>query len=441
MKGFPNQVPDLSKLATGIQCIVRLVDAGEQARDDGILGEELVRSGVAGAGHRKMPVEEYLRKQHGLPFDRQSPRATARGLRELFKILNFIDIGDERLFVTNVGREAASHAGQPLGFRQLAFWREAINEMAHDGGDGVESHPYQVFLRLVQRVPGLPKDKAPLALEARDDSQQELDRIVELTRLPEATLWNRLRVSKTGSPVGERNWENAKKILPKFAEQLKDVLRAGTRGNYTYSLADAPGRADAGEAGAAKAERGVRRAVPRPPRTSRAVTPETIAQAGMAEKFQEVQVLTNLDPAQAAEATRVRLERLRRHNSIVQQLAARLGEAEGRLFEDPFDLLTIIQEIGVLAEIKTLDGSNKDEQDRVREALAQLLYYDAFVRPPEAVDVTVHKIACFEDKISDAHIQWLNRHGIAVIWVQGNRFSGDDLARQLIGQYLGELRR
>ncbi len=437
MKGFPNQVPDLGKLATAMQCIVQL---GHKAGDDGVLGKKLVRAGVAGAGHKKMPVGQYIREQLRKPLDRQSFRTTARGLRELFKILKFIDVSAVNVIVTELGREAAAYAGQPLSPEQISFWRRAINEMLHDGGDGVESHPYQVFLRLVQRKPNLPKDKAPLALEARDDSHGELDRIVELSQFPETRLWQQLRASRTGNPVGESNWENAKKILPRFAEQLGDVIRSGTRGNYRYSLADAPGRADAGQARAAKPTLASRRAAPRAPRTSRAVTPETIAQAGTAEKFPEVQIPPNLNPAQAAAAVRVRFERLRRHNRIVQQLATRLGRTGGRLFEDPFDLLTIIQELGILAEIKTLDGTNKDEQDRVREALAQLLYYDAFVRPPEAVDVTVHKIACFEGQISDAHISWLNQHGIGVIWSQGNHFAGDNLAARLIGQYLEELR-
>lgn len=63
MKGFPNQVAELSKLSTAMQCVVPLTDAGEQAKDYGILGEALVRARVAGTGHTPMPVEQYLRIQ------------------------------------------------------------------------------------------------------------------------------------------------------------------------------------------------------------------------------------------------------------------------------------------------------------------------------------------------------------------------------------------
>jgi hypothetical protein len=435
MKGFPNQVADLQKLAVAMDCVVRLVDAGEPARDDGVLGEEFVRAGVAGTGHTKLPIDEYIRQQvMKRPAD-QSFRTTARGLRELFELLGFITDVEGVVAVTDLGRSAAFYARRPLDREQIIFWRRAISNMIHDGGDNEESHPYQVLLQLVQRKPGIPRDKCPLALEAKDDSPEELDRIAKLCEFPEERIWRQLVASRTGKPLSESNWENAKKILPTFAEQLGDVIRSGKRGEATYVLADAPGRADAGRAEPARAARR-REAVPRAPRTSRAVTPETIAQAGMREGLPEVEVPPNLDPVQMAKAVRIRRDRLRRHNVIVHNLAARLSASGARLYEDPFDTLAIIQDIGILIEIKTLDGTRQDEQDRVREALAQLLYYDAFVRPADANDVLIHKIACFEQRISEAHANWLNAHRIGVIWQQGDGFARDELATKLIGEYL-----
>jgi len=46
-----------------MRCIIRLLDAGEDPRNDGVLGPDLVRAGVAGTGHSPMPVEKYLREQ------------------------------------------------------------------------------------------------------------------------------------------------------------------------------------------------------------------------------------------------------------------------------------------------------------------------------------------------------------------------------------------
>src|SRR6267378_2896278 len=164
MKGFPNQVADLGKLATAMQCVVSIVHRGEQAKNDGILGQELVRSMVAGTGHRPQPIEDYIRAQLEKEPDRQSFRTTARGLRELFRILGFIDDSGETVEVADLGLRAAGFAGQPMNDEQIRFWRRAIQNMSHDGGDGEPSHPYQVLLKLIARKPGIAKPKCALAL-------------------------------------------------------------------------------------------------------------------------------------------------------------------------------------------------------------------------------------------------------------------------------------
>jgi len=426
MKGFPNQVAELSKLSTAMQCIAQLTDRGDQAKDDGVLGEALVRAGVAGTGHTPMPVEQYLRIQRTKTPSNQSFRTTARGLRELFRRLGFVDDSGDVIRVTEAGRQAAAFAGQPMTAAQLAFWRRIVRNMTHAGGDATESHPYQVLLRLVARKPGITRAKCALALEARDDSQAELDRIARLADRPEAEIIRQLGITKS-------NWDNAKKVLPKFAEQLGDVIRNGD----SYTISDAPGRADAGPAAARP--RGAAPAV-RAPRTSRQVTPQTIGRAATAEDFDEFAATREFDQAAAAEGIRSRRNRLRRHNLVVQKLAARLAAAGAQLFEDPFDALALIQDIGILAEIKTLDGTPADERDRVWEALAQLLYYQAFLLPPAAGQASVRMVACFEQRPTNDHIRWLNQQNIAVIWEDGDGFAGDALAANFLGRYLEELR-
>jgi hypothetical protein len=110
------------------------------------------------------------------------------------------------------------------------------------------------------------------------------------------------------------------------------------------------------------------------------------------------------------------------------------------LHEIPFDMLAVIHELGILVEVKTLDGTEDDERERVRDALAQLLYYEAFVTQPVVGEAVIQKVACFERRPSDPHIRWLNRHDIAVIWEQGDGFAGDALASRLLGRFLEELR-
>lgn len=219
MKGFPNQVADLGKLAAGMQTLVHLVDAGENARDDGIFGEALVRAGVAGTGHTPMPVEDYLRQQRTKTPSNQSFRTTARGLRELYRYLGFIDDSGLQVEVTDLGRLAASYADKPMDAEQLYFWRRAILSITVEAG-GEISHPYGVLLRLIEQRPGISRAKCALALEARNDSAEELARIVALADLPEEEIIHRIGVTRS-------NWDNAKKVLPSFAQQLGDASRTG----------------------------------------------------------------------------------------------------------------------------------------------------------------------------------------------------------------------
>lgn len=276
--------------------------------------------------------------------------------------------------------------------------------------------------------------KCALALEANTDLPEELDRIAELAELSEDTIRARIGVTKS-------NWDNAKKVLPKFAEQLGDVIRSG----HSFVIADAPGRADEGADAALAAH--PRRAGKRPPagarapRSSRAVTGENIARAGVADRSDEVDVPSpEIDPAAAAEAVRLRADRLRRHNLLVQAFATRLEAAGAQLYEDPFDILGLLPALGILVEVKTLDGTKKDERERVRDALAQLLYYEAFVTHPVAGEAPIRKIACFERRVSNPHREWLNGQDIATIWKEDGAFVGDALATDFLGHHLEEFR-
>ncbi len=426
MKGFPNQVADLQKIATGIQALANLVDAGEDARNDGVFGPALVRAQIAGTGHTPRPIEEYIAEQLFKEPSRQSFRTTARGLRELFRLLGLADDSGPRVVVTDLGRRAAAFAGSPMDDAQIWFWRGVIRNMTHTDPRGT-SHPYQVLLRLVARAPGITRAKTALALEAADDSPAELDRIVALAALAQDDIREQIGVTKS-------NWDNAKKVLPKFAEQLKDVIRSGN----SFTIADSPGRAGQGGAEAI-APQPARRQGARAPRNSRRVTQETIGRAGTAERSDEVDVPPpDIDPAAAARAIELRADRLRRHNQLVREFAARLAAVGARLFEDPFDILALQADLGILVEVKTLDGAADDERDRVRDALSQLLYYEAFVVPKEAGEALIRRVACFERGISEPHRDWLNAQGIAVIWRDNGNFVGDELASEFLGPHLEE---
>lgn len=426
MKGFPNQVAKLQKLATGVRCIEELLEDGRNPRDNGVLGEALVRAHVAGAGRAGQSIDAYLAEQRTKDAADQSPRTTARGLRELYRLLGLVEEAEGELQMTELGREAAGFADAPLDEAHTAFWRGVVRNLVHDGGDGETSHPYQVLLRLVQRVPGITRGKCALALEATNDSPGELDRIVALAGLPESGICGVIGVKKT-------NWENAKKVLPSIAQQLGDVIVGKKGGETTFTLADAPGLGGEEGGTAPRAGSGRRRAA-----GARRVTPDTIGRAGTVESLNE-RIPTPPDPADAARAVAERQDRLRRHNLIVQALTRRLAGDGVRFFENPFDILALRGAACVLVEVKSLDGTAGDERDRVLEALAQLLYYEPFAAKPLAGEAEIRKIACFEAAITDAHLEWLNANGIGVVWLHEGEFYGDELACEALGEDLDEI--
>ncbi len=110
-------------------------------------------------------------------------------------------------------------------------------------------------------------------------------------------------------------------------------------------------------------------------------------------------------------------------------MAGRLAENGAELFENPFDCFARFRQEALLIEVKSLDGTTNDEVNRVREALAQLLYYEAFATGSLLGNRQVKKVACFEQKISEPHIAWLEASNIRVIWCEGNGFQTTPNAR------------
>ena len=426
MKGFPNQVAELPTLTKAMVVMANLLAQGKNPKDDGVFGEALIRTGVLGTGHKPIPVEEYLATQKKKPkVSDQSYRTRARGLRELFRVLGLIHDSSDRISATIAGHQIAG-LDDPTSPAGLQLWRNVILQMTHDGGDGESSHPYQVLLRLVAKRPGITRAKSALALEAKNDSDEELDRITALSDLGEDKILEAIHVT-------ESNWDNAKKILPRFAEQLGDVFKGE---GQQFFLADAPG---SGDDTLSETEPHTRAPSTRRPKSASAVNANTIAKSGTSEGWDEADEIdeSQLDP-EALRACREKLrDRLHRHNLIVQRLAALVEQEGGKLFENPFDCLAGFDSHGLLAEVKSLDGTPSDEVSRVRDALAQLLYYEAFVTEPLIDDRMVKKVACFEKKISEPHVQWLQKNNISVIWCDGDRFDGTAYAKDQLSGHFG----
>lgn len=410
MKGFPNQINDLGKLARGMRVLARLVEERQNARDDAIFGRRLVLEGVAGTGHHPMPPAEYLQQQERRPPGQQSHRTTARGLRELYRMLGFIvDTGPD-VHVGPLGHRAAALTGQPASDTSRRYWHDAFWNLRHDDVNGV-SHPYRVLLRLLAHRPRISRAKCALALEARNDSVDELVRIAALADLNEAQIRAAIDVTHT-------TWANATKILPAVALQVRSI-------QVVQNLAEL--RHSHGTNNAPAVAAPIAQPFPTGARPPRQVTPETIATLRKHTEFDEGAPVFEISPENAVHAALLRLDRLQRHQAIVQRLARPLHRSGAQLYEDPFDLLAVFDDSAVVFEVKTLTDDQADERERVREAFAQLCYYQRFHVPQTAARPTYHMIACFERPIRDHHRQFLQQYGIAVIWQAGADFAGDPL--------------
>ena len=403
MKGFPNQISNLRKIQTGISVLKELIDSGGNGKDDGSFGRLLVLNHVAGTGHQPVSLATYIAEQERKPLSKQSHRTTARGLREFYRMLGFIDDSGDAVRILDLGRRATTP-----GQITAQFWQDVFCNLRHRSQDGSISHPFQILLRLIARKHSIRYTKCALALEARDDSIEELNRISQLADFNDDQIIRNIDVSHS-------TWTNARKILLPVAIQIGVVRRDRDVVELTSLPQDALPHNRPGVVGAT--------AVQAEPRL---VTPETIARIRPNGGFDEIRSAPEVSPADAINTARLRTGRLRRHQAIVQRLASLLHRSGARLYENPFDVVARYDNSLYLFEIKTVERNNPaDERDRVREAMAQLCYYEQFEVERIGAGTPCHKVSCFEHEISENHRNFLEQFDIAVIWCGGTAFSGN----------------
>ena len=399
--------------------MVDLESNQQSLRDDAILGEALVRAGVLGTGHNPQPVEQYLSRYKVEPASKRPYQTSARGLREFFRYAGCLveeqDLDDA--WLTPLGKLLAIQSERVFNEADVASWRVAVASIRIGSATRGYSHPYRVLLRLIEARPGLPAKLSPLAFEADDDSDSELERIAALSDLKEES---RIRDAIGGET--EANWNNAKKVLPAIGEQLGDISRDG--GVLLRRSAESepsprnsmpmPNLLERPEVPDSVASVRDRRDM-QSPRRGRRVSVTQIARAGQYSRDSQYFLRTlRHDPVAAAEAMTTRAVRLTRHNEIVRRLAKLLQLKGAALWEDPFDCVAKLNGRAVLFEVKTLDGSLADEIERVRDAMGQVRYYRFFNMPVECVSPTM--VAVFESKPTDQHVEWLSDAGVETAW-------------------------
>ena len=422
MKGFPNQIADISKLTIALYVLAERIDEG-LAVDDDAYGESLLRQEVILPGRSGETIDKYLARMRINTPSNQSHRTTGRQLKEFLRITGLIRDEGEYLELTQTGELLLNYwnTDDVEGWR--GNWRSIANNIALIGGSGAISHPYRIMLRLLAERPGSPRAFCALALEAQNDSEEEFQRILELRDLAD----EQLILEQLG--ISTSNWDNAKKILPSIAEQIEDIAR--TQGGLY--LVNGP------TTGADNSTSNESQSPETPARLARRVTPTNIASTKAPEHSDEGPETADADLVSLAEAIAKRANRNHRHNRLVQQFATALKDTE-ELWEGDFDCLAVTPLSVILSEMKTLDGTQPDEVRQVRHAISQLLYYEAF-SVPESVSESMAtrqtlKIAVFESAPSLAHTQWLESLGIIVVWMVDSGFITTTTSRSIVVNHL-----
>lgn len=114
-----------------------------------------------------------------------------------------------------------------------------------------------------------------------------------------------------------------------------------------------------------------------------------------------------------------------RHEKVLDKFKVLLRNKGFDIWQGNIDCLGVKSSKPVIiGEVKTLNGTMKDERSQVTKAFAQLYYYEMFAMDKFSGNNS-KKIAIFESKISDEHISFLEKNNIMVIWQEDNmRFNG-----------------
>lgn len=434
MKNFPHQHNQLSKFRATLETIRDLRSAGQDASDDGVLGDELARREIhrfrdldySDPSNLQARIEKQIQAEHKKSSSNQGTRTAAREGRKTLRHLGWLEEGDSEL-------SAAGEAllGVPEGSaEELALIRPAVANIAVTDSDGNTSHPTKVLLRLVDQEQFDSHDGMELALEARDDSEAEFERVSKLARLqPEARTKALTKLGATKNKIA-----NAKKILPALAESSGLMIEGGNgryvltdAGRHVLKLGPAPSTTTSGGGTRRRRSRGRHRSI------VETRDPKKVAQ-GRRSIAATRRALSSEEQQAAAELL---YERTDRHQRLVTATAELCPPA--KFSEDPasYDLLVDTGEEAPvdLIEVKTIDG---DGHAQIQRSVGQLLDYEYFVVRPAHPAREVVKTVVTDRPVDDELGEFLDDLDIGLVVVADDKATalnkaGAATAKRLLG--------
>lgn len=398
MKNFPHQFGSLEKINGSFLTYCEFLSSGS-APSEKQFSDALVRNGVyAFRNLGNQTIEERLAEEHQKPVQNQGARTCARDLTRFLTLAGFIGRNGE---LTDSGQVLHVALKESADDTVFAAWRAALRsiELPSEQPQAVDtvSHPYTIMLKLLGFYPGIQRKKLALAFAADDDSEEEFARICNIVLDDEQ--WEKW--SKT---VRKTAIDNAVKILPSLAKDVGDWNPQKRIVYHEYCKLDNSGNTH------------------RPTPAKR-----TACDIASIPIFSTAELeLPRSCSKNPSDTIALQQKRTQAHHELVKTVAKELEAAGYEFYENPMDCLAIKQDSpALLFEMKTILKDHSDEMTQVRLALAQLFYYEFFDLTSDAI-TPARKIAVFDRKISNRHIEFLNSYGCQVCWLTESGMVGLD---------------
>jgi hypothetical protein len=193
MKNYPNQASQFGRLRASLDldAVRELAAEGQDPGKDSVLGVRFARRGIYTfrgldfAAASPEQLSERIGEELAKPRSNRGMETCARELRRTLRDMGWLDSANE---LTGAGQELLDTT--PGSLDERALLAEGLLSIAvADKVTGRTSHPVRVLLRLLSDSPSAHRGGLELALEAQDDSPEELSRVLDLYRLsPEERL-------------------------------------------------------------------------------------------------------------------------------------------------------------------------------------------------------------------------------------------------------------
>jgi len=399
MKNFPHQFNDLTKLYNALVSIKELIEE-EVALKDENFGELLTRKGIYTFRDKTLSIDEFLEAEEQKPKASRGYLTVARDIRRLFQLLGFLTVYDDKS--GKLSPQAVQLISAPTESIKKELWKNSFVQLGLEGTDGEISHPYRILLKLVQEKSGIETKKLMLALEAENDSDEEYQRILELSDL---TFEKILETTGTSESMAK----NAVKILPGIAEQLNDIER---KGNYSFSVGNVIITEDE-----------ISTEIPEESTNQdgvlysqfRQVTSDNIAKDPIFNNVSSVSI-------DLTESIRIRQNRLALHQEIVRQLGLLCEKKGFSLYEGKFDCLSTIDDNAVVFEVKTILDSMSDQEKQTIKGVGQLKYYKYSIVHKQMGYNKIREVLVYSQKPKESLIEFCSNENISILWLEDDVF-------------------